>query len=221
MPRIRIDIKEGFHQLPKDKRFSFWVACPSTFSGLTTFSGSAIFGGGLSGSISQLPDGRSYIVQGTGMSISSGSTTNQITLAINDSVTATLSGSTFTGPVTFLSSSTFHGTGSFLGPVVFNNSVTLSSSLALNVATTNQNHSLTDETVLLCNATSGNITITLPNANLHGGELFYIKKIDVTGFQVIVATTANQTIDGETSKFISAQYVTMQVIANSGSWYIL
>lgn len=100
----------------------------ATISG-STFTGAVNFEQGLSGSLTQLVDGTSYLVAGPGISIASssngsiiitndgtigditsvtagigllgGGSSGDITLDINDSVVATISGSTFTGPVNF------------------------------------------------------------------------------------------------------------------------
>ena len=97
--------------------------------GTNTVSGRTKFSQGLSGSLTQLTDGTSYLIAGSGIQIITGSsgaititndgtvgditgvsagtgllgggTSGTVTLNINDSVVATLSGSTFTGAVKF------------------------------------------------------------------------------------------------------------------------
>ena len=81
----------------------------------------------------------------------------------------------------------------------------------------------TGETAVLVNATSGNVTITLPTAASSNYE-YTIKRIDSSANTVTVATTSAQTIDGATTQVIVGQYNSMTVKAdNSGSpnWWII
>ena len=97
-------------------------------SGISTFTGATTHNAGLSGSLTKLVDGTSYLIAGNGMVISTGSTgavtiarvgsidgditgvtagtgltgggtSGTVSLAINDSVVATISGTQFTGPI--------------------------------------------------------------------------------------------------------------------------
>lgn len=69
-------------------------------TGTNIISGSTILPQGMSGSLTQLPDGTSYMIAAKGMIILS-SSNGPVTLAVNDSIFATLSGSSFSGPVIF------------------------------------------------------------------------------------------------------------------------
>lgn len=70
-----------------------------TVAGTTTASSPISASAGLSGSLQQVGPGLSYLVNGTGMTVTSASN-GQITLGINNNTVATVSGTTFSGPVT-------------------------------------------------------------------------------------------------------------------------
>lgn len=91
-----------------------------------------------------------------------------------------------------------------------------------NVATKTANYTaLQSDDVLLGDATSGAITITLPTAVGNTGEVFHIKKIDSSVNAVTIATTSSQTIDGVTTQSIGVQYKNITVVSNGSSWSIL
>jgi hypothetical protein len=67
----------------------------ATVSG-TTFTGVTKHNAGLSGSLTRLTDGSSYLIGGTGITATTGSN-GSVTLAVNNAIVATVSGTTFTG----------------------------------------------------------------------------------------------------------------------------
>lgn len=75
--------------------------------------------------------------------------------------------------------------------------------------------------ILLCNATGGTYTITLPAASGLDGLIFFIKKTDSSGNAVTVDGNGSETIDGATTKTLSAQYATLQVVCDGSNWHIL
>jgi hypothetical protein len=75
--------------------------------------------------------------------------------------------------------------------------------------------------MVVADATSGAFTVTLPNATTVGdGREFTVKKIDSSANAVTIGTTSSQTIDGATTKALSAQWTSITVKALSGAWYI-
>lgn len=78
----------------------------------------------------------------------------------------------------------------------------------------------TDSTVI-CDATSGAFTITLPTAVGISGMLYNIKKIDATGNAITIATASSQTIDGTITKSLNMRYESITVQSNGTNWYIL
>lgn len=94
----------------------------------------------------------------------------------------------------------------------------------MSFATNTQTSSYTvtsSDTVVFANATSGNVTITLPAASGLAGYRFYIKRIDSTANTVTVSRTGTDTIDGLTSFTLDLQYTAFGVVSNGSAWYIL
>lgn len=84
------------------------------------------------------------------------------------------------------------------------------------------NYTITaNDTVILGDATSGNVTITLPLASIASGYRFCIKKSDSSANSVIIARSGSDTIDGSTSATVSVQYVSLTVVSDGSNWYII
>ena len=99
-------------------------------------------------------------------------------------------------------------------PAVALSTVDVAGSLgaAITTVTTNTTLDATHYTVL-CDATSGNITITLPTASTATRRTYVIKKIDSSG-----NTVAFTTADGSIT--LSAQWAGKQIQSNGTSYYI-
>jgi hypothetical protein len=88
--------------------------------------------------------------------------------------------------------------------------------------TQTSNYTVTSsDTVVFADATSGNVTITLPAASGLTGYRFYVKRIDGSGNTVTIARTGGDTIDGNTSFTLDLQYTAIGVVSNGSAWYIL
>jgi hypothetical protein len=72
--------------------------------------------------------------------------------------------------------------------------------------------------VVINDATSAGITITLPTAVGITGKVFHIKKKDSSANTVTIATTSSQTIDGSTTQVISVQYRSWSVVSDGANW---
>lgn len=77
------------------------------------------------------------------------------------------------------------------------------------------------DTVVFADATSGNVTITLPAASGNAGYRFYIKRIDGSANTCTVSRSSSDTIDGQTSFTLDAQYTCVTVVSNGSAWYII
>lgn len=97
------------------------------------------------------------------------------------------------------------------------------SGLKSNVVTKTSNSTLlTTEHVVLCNATTGQFTITLPSMSLAENQQYIIKKIDATSNRIIISGSGNQTIDGLAGRALRVQYESLTVTNDASTgWYIL
>jgi hypothetical protein len=73
---------------------------------------------------------------------------------------------------------------------------------------------------ILCNATGGAFTITLPAAS-NTGLVFVIKKTDASGNAVTVDGAGAETIDGAATVSLSAQWASIMIQSNGANWLIL
>lgn len=92
----------------------------------------------------------------------------------------------------------------------------------LNTSTKTSNYTIgSSDTVIFANATSGNVTITLPLASGLAGYRFYVKRIDGSANTCTISRTSSDTIDGMTSFTIDQQYTSIAVVSDGSAWYIL
>jgi|GEM_PF-3875382 len=71
-----------------------------------------------------------------------------------------------------------------------------------------------------CDATSGNITITLPTAVGIGGKSYIVKKTDATANTVTLDGAGSETLDGATTIVIGTQYQSYSIMSNGTNWFI-
>jgi hypothetical protein len=77
--------------------------------------------------------------------------------------------------------------------------------------------------LITCNATSGNITITLPAAagSDMTGRTYLVKKTDATGNTVTIDANSSETIDGATTYVMSTQWKYVTIMSNGSEWFII
>lgn len=74
----------------------------------------------------------------------------------------------------------------------------------------------------LANASSGNVTYTLPTAVGNTGQILTFKRIDAaTNTNVIIDGNASQTIDGSTTKTLFSQYDYLKIMSDGSNWVII
>ncbi|KKK52529.1 hypothetical protein LCGC14_3104000 [marine sediment metagenome] len=71
--------------------------------------------------------------------------------------------------------------------------------------------------VVLCDASGGALTITLPAASGNDGKWYRIKKIDSS----VNTVTVDGTIDDDVSAVLTDQYEAITIAADASKWHIL
>ena len=75
--------------------------------------------------------------------------------------------------------------------------------------------------LMLCDATGGAITMTLPPAALVPGRIYVFKRINSGANAVVVDGYAAETIDGATTYTLSAQWNSVTMMSNGTAWFII
>jgi hypothetical protein len=87
-------------------------------------------------------------------------------------------------------------------------------------ATTNTTLTQTDGiNVILINATSGAVTVTLPTAVANAAS-FIIKKTDSSTNTVTIDAYSTETIDGGTTYVLNDQYNYVEIVSNGTNWVV-
>jgi len=115
---------------------------------------------------------------------------------------------------------TLGSTTTSVGNLTLNNVTINGLKTSLTTKTANYTGTLIDGTIL-GNASTGNITITLPTSVGATGRTYAIKKIDSYANVVIIATTSSQTIDGFTTENLARQFDAVQVQSDGANWVII
>ncbi len=90
------------------------------------------------------------------------------------------------------------------------------------VLTKTANYTATkDDKVILVDATSGAVTITLPVAALSKSIIYDIKKIDSSTNVVTVDADGSETIDGATTQTLEFQHTNIRIACNGTAWFII
>ena len=104
----------------------------------------------------------------------------------------------------------------FVKKVVLNNSTP-----SAIVSKTANYTATTSDSVILCSASGGSFTITLPAASGNTGRIYFIKKTDSTSSTVTIDANASETIDGALTLVISLQYATYMIVCDGTSWHVI
>ena len=89
------------------------------------------------------------------------------------------------------------------------------------LVTKTSSYSAANESTIICDATSGAMTITLPPASGVPGIFYNIKKIDSSVNAVTVDGADSETIDGATTAVLSSQYASITIQCDGSTWWII
>lgn len=88
-------------------------------------------------------------------------------------------------------------------------------------AVTTSTSATTDDYLILANATSASITVTLPVAADSDGTVIVVKKTDSSSNTVVVDGNGSETIDGATTQTLTSQYDSISVACDGAVWWIV
>lgn len=107
-----------------------------------------------------------------------------------------------------------------LSATEWNNHVTDQENRGYNdLSTVTADYTASPQEIVLVDASGGAVTVTLPAPESAAGVV--VKKIDGSANVVTVATPGAGTIDGDTSRSISAQYVSREITSDGTNYWII
>lgn len=77
-----------------------------------------------------------------------------------------------------------------------------------------------DDGMLLVDASSGAVTITLPTAVGRTGQTYEVKRTNAGANAVTVDGAGTETIDGALTASLATQYATVRVVSDGANWMI-
>lgn len=103
-----------------------------------------------------------------------------------------------------------------------NSTLSVGGSISTGITTKTASYTAsTNDYTILCNNTSGSITISLPSAIGCTGRVYVIKKNSTTLNNVVIDPNSSEKIDGATSKTLTNQYESIMIQSDGTNWYIL
>lgn len=110
--------------------------------------------------------------------------------------------------------------GGNLGPVTRTEAREIVGTDVLSAKTANYTIVSTDS-VIICDATAGSFTITLPAASSVTGRKYHIIKIDSTGNTVTLDGDGVETINDATTQVLTVQYESITVVSDAAEWWVI
>jgi len=102
----------------------------------------------------------------------------------------------------------------------WNNHVTDQQNRGYNALTTETaDYTASPQEVVLVDASAGAVTVTLPTPESAASVV--VKKTDSSANAVTIATPGSETIDGDNSRTLSAQYVSLEIMSDGADYFII
>ena len=76
-----------------------------------------------------------------------------------------------------------------------------------------------DDDAVFVDATSGAVTITLPDVRRASARRFYVKKVDASAN--VATVTSSALIDGAATFLLNVQYESVTVVSDGATWWVL
>jgi hypothetical protein len=109
-----------------------------------------------------------------------------------------------------------------IGTTAPNSKLHVAGSISTAITRKTANYTLTNaDNIVICDASAGAFTISLPSAVGIAGRMYTIKKVDSSPNAVTVAPPPGQTIDGAASYVLSAQWKYVTVVSDGSNWFII
>lgn len=80
---------------------------------------------------------------------------------------------------------------------------------------------ITSDEVIICDATTGAFTLTLPAVAGTQGKRYYIKKIDSTANIVTIDGNSSETVDDGTTAALENQYEAVTIVSDNTEWFVI
>jgi len=111
---------------------------------------------------------------------------------------------------------------------VYNSIVFSTNGFGVTLKSVTTNYTITtSDTVVLCDATTANIVLTLPNPSLcydtnnFASAKFTLSKIDSSAYTVTVNPFSTETINGSSSLSLTIQNESVSFVTDGTNWYLI
>jgi len=87
------------------------------------------------------------------------------------------------------------------------------------IVTATEDYLASTQEVVLVDASGGAVAVTLPSPESAASVI--VKKTDSSGNDVTISTPGSETIDGDSSRTLSAQYVSREIMSDGTNYFII